>query len=138
LHPIGTSFSGVFGQLPAIFALDRTQDPLQILECSLTGLWSSKASSNAGVQMGQGLCPLHNLGWGRVGFHKGDMLVVLHGLLLSHELSERYFHLSRVSHVEEKFLKPFSCVLRLVMDQLKKCDCSEPTGPQKFSKHFAY
>src|SRR5260370_29479249 len=38
-------------------------------------------------EMYWGLCPLHNLGRGRVGFNKGDMLVVLHGLLLSHELS---------------------------------------------------
>jgi hypothetical protein len=52
LHPIGARFSGVFSQLPAVFALDRTQDALQILEYSVTGLWSSKASSNAGVQMG--------------------------------------------------------------------------------------
>ncbi len=29
-----------------------------------------------------------------------------------------------MSHLKEKVLKPFSWVLRLIMVQLKKCDCS--------------
>jgi hypothetical protein len=52
LHAIGARFSSMFSQLPAIFALDGTQDALQILERSATRLWSGKASSNARMQMG--------------------------------------------------------------------------------------
>jgi hypothetical protein len=66
------------------------------------------------------------------------MLLVLHGLLLSHELSERYFHLYRVSHGEEKFLKTFSCVLRVVMAQLKKCDCSVGADRSHFTSKPAH
>ena len=35
-------------------------------------------------------------------------------------------YLSRVSHSKEKFLKPFSWALSIIMAQLKKCDCSAP------------
>ncbi len=30
LHPIGTAFSGVFSQVPAVFALDGTHDAFEI------------------------------------------------------------------------------------------------------------
>ncbi len=34
LHPIGTRFSGVFGQLPAVFARGGTEDAVQSAERS--------------------------------------------------------------------------------------------------------
>jgi hypothetical protein len=37
LHAIGAAFSGLFGQLPAIFARDITQDALQIQEAPMVG-----------------------------------------------------------------------------------------------------
>ncbi len=45
LHAIRGGLSGVFSQLPAIFALGGTQDPLQVGQCTPTGFWSRKVRS---------------------------------------------------------------------------------------------
>src|SRR5207248_5427755 len=42
----------------------------------------------------------------------------------SSEVSESSIYLSRMSYLKVKVLKPYSWVLRLIMVQLKKCDCS--------------
>jgi hypothetical protein len=47
------------------------------------------------------------------------MLLGLHGLLLSHAVSEMGMHTYRVSHVKEKITKLFSWVLNEGFDQLK-------------------
>jgi len=46
---IRCSFSGMLGQLPAIFALAGTEDPLQIGQRPAAGFWSGKARGNTGV-----------------------------------------------------------------------------------------
>ncbi len=77
VHAVRGGFPGVFGQLPAIFAFNAAQDPLQISQGTTTRFCSGKAGSNAGMQLTEGVCPLHDLGRGRFRFNRGDMLVVL-------------------------------------------------------------
>jgi hypothetical protein len=50
LHAIGTTFSGLFGQLPAIFARHITQDALEVQEATTAGLGASKIGSHARVE----------------------------------------------------------------------------------------
>jgi len=45
------------------------------------------------------------------------MLILFHELLLSHEVSERYIHLYRVSHLKAKFLKLFLYLVKGFMVQ---------------------
>jgi hypothetical protein len=70
------------------------------------------------------LCPSTDFDSGRPGSGECGMLILLHDLLLSYEVSERYIHLYRVSHLKAKFMKLFSCLLKGIMVQLIKCDCS--------------
>jgi hypothetical protein len=46
------------------------------------------------------------------------MLLLLHGVLLSSEVSERDIRMYRVSHFKEKFMKSFSFFLKGVIAQL--------------------
>jgi hypothetical protein len=50
LHAIGTAFSGLFGQLPAICARHITQDALQVQEATMAGLGARKIGRHAGVE----------------------------------------------------------------------------------------
>ena len=77
LHTIGPGFSGLLGQVPAIFALAATQQALQVRQSTTTRFWSGKARGNPRMQMGEGLSPLHDLGRGRLGSSEGDMLGLL-------------------------------------------------------------
>jgi hypothetical protein len=61
LHAIGVPFSGLLGQMPAIFARAFTQETLQVGQSTPTRFWSGKARSNARIQLGERLRPLHNL-----------------------------------------------------------------------------
>jgi hypothetical protein len=47
------------------------------------------------------------------------MLLVLHDLLLLCKISAFDFHLDRVSHLEEKFMKLFSSWLKGIIAQLR-------------------
>jgi hypothetical protein len=85
LHPIGSAFSSVFSQLPTIFTLDGTHDPLQIGQRSTTGFRADKAGSNAGMQAFEFLPPPPDFDKGGLRFCWGDLLGVLHVFLLSHE-----------------------------------------------------
>jgi hypothetical protein len=104
---IGGGFSGVFSQVPAIFALDATDESLQIGQRPAARFWSGKARSNPGMQMRESLSPSHNFVRGRLGAGEGDMLVLLHDLLLSRVVSECGLHPYRVSQVKEKIMKLF-------------------------------
>jgi hypothetical protein len=83
LHAIGSGFSGMLGQVPAIFALAATQQALQVRQNTTTRFWSDKARGNPRMQLGEQMCPVRNLSRGRLGSGKGDMLGLLHDLLLS-------------------------------------------------------
>jgi hypothetical protein len=82
LHPIRASLSGVFSQLPAVFARRVTQDALEVGQRPATWLRSGKTGSNAGMQMGKLLGPTANIGGGRSDFGVCGKLVLLHLLLL--------------------------------------------------------
>ena len=87
LHPIRASFSGVFGQLPAVFARGGTEDSVQKRERTTTRFGPGKARSDPGMQAISFLSPSHNIRDGRLGllcYGRGVMLQVLflsHGLL---------------------------------------------------------
>ena len=61
LHPIRASFSGVFGQLPAVFARGVTEDAVQKRERTSTRFGPGKARSNPCMQAIQFLGPSHNI-----------------------------------------------------------------------------
>jgi hypothetical protein len=50
LHAIGAAFSGLFGELPSIFARSITQDTLEVQEGTMVGFMASKIGSNACVE----------------------------------------------------------------------------------------
>ena len=50
LHAIGAAFSGLFGQLPAIFACHITQDALQVQQAAMAWFGASKIGSKTGVE----------------------------------------------------------------------------------------
>ena len=132
LHPIRGSFSGVFGQLPAIFALDATEQTLQIAERPASGFWPGKARGNPAMQLAESLCPVHEVSERRSGSYRYGMLLGLHGLLLSLAVSEGGIHTYRVSQVNQKITKCFSEVLLGSIVQLKKCNCSASRHPPIF------
>jgi hypothetical protein len=51
LHARGGGFSGLLGQLPAIFALEVTEQSLQVPQHAATGFGSGKARGDAGMQL---------------------------------------------------------------------------------------
>jgi hypothetical protein len=65
------------------------------------------------------LNPSHYIFGSRSDFVACAMLLLLHGVLLSSEVSERYIRMYRVSHFKEKFMKSFSFFLKGVIAQLK-------------------
>lgn len=125
LHAIRTRFSGMFSQLPTVLSGDVTQDPLQVGQHPATWLWSGKARGQTGMQTSKFLRPMADIDRGRSGSVEGDMLVVLHGLLLSSEVAEDGCYIHSVPHERKKLLKPFSCFGKSFMVQLIKCDCSD-------------
>jgi hypothetical protein len=118
LHALGSGFSGVFSQLPAIFALDATQQALQVTQHPAAWFRAGKARGNAGVQLGEQLCPLDNVGWGRLGSVDGGMLGLLHDFLLSFETSAVGIRTNRMSHLRVKIVTCFSGVLKKTIAQL--------------------
>jgi len=50
LHAIGAAFSGLFGQLPAIFARHVAQDALQVQEATTARFRASKIGSKTCVE----------------------------------------------------------------------------------------
>ena len=126
LHTIGPGFSGLLGQVPAIFALTATQQALQVCQGPTTGFWSDKARGNPGMQLGEHARPVRHLGWGRLGSGEGDMLGLFHDLLLSGVSSAVGIRTNRVSHLQGKIVKRFSADLKKVITQFRKCNCSVP------------
>jgi hypothetical protein len=59
------------------------------------------------MQMGECLSPLHDLSRGRLGSGEGDMLGLLHDLLLSGETSAVGSRTNSVSHLKGKIMKCF-------------------------------
>jgi hypothetical protein len=114
----------MLGQVPAIFALAGTQQALQVRQGTTTRFWSGKASGNPGMQLGEQMRPLYNLGRGRLGSGEDDMLGLLHDFLLSGETSAVGSRTNRVSHLKVKIVKRFSGVLKQAIVQLIKCNCS--------------
>jgi hypothetical protein len=124
LHAIGTCFSGVFSQLPAVFAFGLTQNALQISERSAARLCTSKAWSNSYMQTNKLLRPTADISGRRLGSLEGEMLVVLHGLLLSSEVAEDGRSTHSVPHERKEILKRFSFFGKSARVQLIKCGCS--------------
>jgi len=54
LHAIRAGFSGVFGQLPAIFALDATEESLQVEQSTTTRFWPGETRGDTGMQLPEG------------------------------------------------------------------------------------
>ena len=76
------------------------------------------------MQLAEDLGPVHDVSEARSGSHRYDMLVLLHGLLLSLAVSEGRIHAYRVSQVKGKITKLFSWILSEAIAQLIKCNCS--------------
>ena len=87
LHAVGRSFAGLLGQLPAVFALDRAQEALQVQKRSMTRFRAGKARGQAAMQVGEFKRPGRHMRRGRLEASKGDMLGLLHDLLLSDRTS---------------------------------------------------
>jgi hypothetical protein len=75
-------FSGLFSQLPSVFAGHITQDALQVLQSPSIRLWAGKARSKASMQVEQGFCLTADIGRGSFGASESNMLILLHHLLL--------------------------------------------------------
>jgi hypothetical protein len=97
LHPIGTCFSRVFSQLPAIFSGRFTQNPLQVSQRPATRLGTGKAGGNTRMQMRKRLDPVTDIGRGRPGSGACGMLILLQLLLLS--ASALWFSVSHLQSV---------------------------------------
>src|SRR5258708_31866552 len=110
--------------MPAILALAATQQALQVRQSTTTRFWSGKARGNARMQVGECLSPLHDLGRGRLGSGEGDMLGLLHGLLLLVEASAVDIRTNSVPHLQVKIVKCFSEGLKKAIAQFIKCNCS--------------
>jgi hypothetical protein len=91
LHAIWTCFSGVFSQLPAVFARRLTHDALQIGQCSATRLGTDKTRGDTAMQVYKALDPTTDISRGRSVSTTGGLLIWLHEVLLSHEHTEEVF-----------------------------------------------
>jgi hypothetical protein len=98
LHPIRSSLSGMFSQLPSILAFSGTEDALQIGQRTPTRFWSRKTRRNAGMQTSERLCPTADFAGGRPRSKWGGMLMMLHDLLPLNVLLEALLFSSRMSH----------------------------------------
>src|SRR5579859_7729621 len=65
LHTVGSGFSGLLSQLPAIFAFHATQNTLNKTQHPLKRFRPSKVGSQTSVQLEQGTVPPHHIGQGR-------------------------------------------------------------------------
>jgi hypothetical protein len=124
LHAVGPPFSGVFSQLPVVFAFGLTQDTLQISEHSAARLSTSKAWGNPGMQMHKLLRPTADISGRRLGSMEGEMLGMLHGLLLSSEVAEVGCSTHSLPHERKEVLKRFSFFGQSATVQLRKYGCS--------------
>ncbi len=92
------------------------------------------------MQVGQGLSPLHDLGRGRLGSGEGDMLRLLHDLLLSGVASVVGRCTNSVPHLQVKIVKHVSGSLKQATAQFRKCNCSDrslfPPGSRSFPARF--
>jgi hypothetical protein len=102
-----------------IRSLAFSKSPSQVGSCPAARLWTSKAWGNPGMQTSKALDPATDISGGRSGLGECGMFVLLHDLLLSHEISEKYIRLYRVSHGREKFMKFFHGSLRGLLFGLK-------------------
>ena len=91
LHAVGRSFSGMFRQLPAIFAFHLTQDALQKGQGAPTGFLTRKVWRNAAMQVGEDLGPLNDVLERGAGFGEGGLLRRWHRLLLSSAVASRAY-----------------------------------------------
>jgi hypothetical protein len=85
LHTVGSDFSGVFSQLPTIFAFDGTHDPFQIGQRSTTGFGTCETRGDAGMQTFEFLSLPPDFDKVGLSAYWGDPLGLLHVLLLSSE-----------------------------------------------------
>src|SRR5436309_1016982 len=86
------------------------------------------------MQIKKGLNPATDLGRGRPGSGEGGMLILLHDLLLSREVSERSIHLYRVSHLKGKVHEAFF-ICKGDYGSVSKCDCSARADSLENSLH---
>src|SRR5260221_2012483 len=123
--------------MPAILALAATEPALQVRQSTTTRFRSGKARGNPRMQVGEGLSPLHDLGRGRLGSGEGDMLGLLHGLLLLVEASAVAIRAINVPHLKVKIVKCLSEGLKKAIAQFIKCNCSEyPVAKRKSFSSF--
>jgi hypothetical protein len=85
LHAVRSGFSGVFRQLPAIFALDGTDNAFQIGQRSTTRFRSDKTRGDTSVETFEFLAPPPNFDKGGLRASCGDVLGLFHAFFLSHE-----------------------------------------------------
>src|SRR5260221_1811566 len=110
--------------MPAILALAATKPALQVRQSTTTRFRSGKARVNPRMNVCECLSPLHDLGRGRLGSGQGDMLGLLHGLLLLVEASAVAIRTNSVPHLKVKLVKCFSEGLKKAIAQFIKCNCS--------------
>jgi hypothetical protein len=82
LHPIGTSFSRMLSQVPAIFAGHVTQDPLQKGQGPTMWLWTGKTRGHPSMEEEKLLRPATDIARSDSVSWDGRRFVSLHGLLL--------------------------------------------------------
>src|SRR5258706_2160080 len=117
--------------MPAILALAATQQALQVRQSTTTRFRSGKARGNPRMQVGECLSALHDLGRGRLGSGEGDMLGLLHGLLLFVEASTVDIRTNSVPHLKGKIVTCFSEGLKKAIAQFIKCNCSATRDTQQ-------
>jgi hypothetical protein len=124
LHPVGCGFAGLLGQLPAVFALDGTEQALQVGQRPTTRLWSGKARGQAAMQVGEFKRPGRHMRRGRLEARKGDTLGLLHDLLLSDETSDVGSCTTSMSHLSGPVVKCVFGGRKRALVQFRKCNCS--------------
>src|SRR5258708_37177876 len=110
--------------MPASLALAATEPGLQVGQSTTTRFRSGKARGNARMQVGEGLSPLHDLGRGRLGSGEGDMLGLLHGLLLLVGASAVDIRTTSVPHLQGKTGKCFPEGLNKAIGHVVRFNCS--------------
>jgi hypothetical protein len=80
------------------------------------------------MQTNKLLCPAADIRRSPPGSVEGDMLGLLHDLLLSSEVAEEVHSIHSVPHERKKVLKPFLSFGKTAIVQFEKCDCSDTTA----------
>src|SRR5258708_9248237 len=77
----GAGLSGLFGDLPAIFAREVTEDGLQVAQGMLMGFWAREMGTQPRMQLAQMVVPSADLTQALPNGRRDGMLMGLHSLL---------------------------------------------------------